>query len=90
MKAGIDSLTRYQALEFGPLKIRVKSIAPGAVTTNFGGGAVRDNQALNDMIAGNTALGRVGLTDDFGGVIVFLESKWINAQRIEITGGVHI
>ncbi|MDH4460936.1 MAG: SDR family oxidoreductase, partial [Flectobacillus sp.] len=40
-----------------------------------------------------TALGRVGLPDDIGGVIVFLcseESKWINAQRIEITGGVHI
>lgn len=93
MKAGIDSLTRYQALEFGAKKIRVNSIAPGAIATDFGGGAVRDNQALNDMIAGNTALGRVGLPDDIGGVIVFLcseESKWINAQRIEITGGVHI
>ncbi len=93
MKAGIDSLTRYQALEFGSRKIRVNSIAPGAIETDFGGGAVRDNKALNDMIAGNTALGRVGLPDDIGSVVVFLcsdESKWINAQRIEVSGGIHI
>lgn len=93
MKAGIDSLTHYQALEFGPLKIRVNSIAPGAIETDFGGGAVRDNKVLNAMIAGNTALGRVGLPDDVGSVIVFLcsdDSKWINAQRIEVSGGIHI
>lgn len=93
MKAGIDSLTRYQALEFGSRKIRVNSIAPGAIATDFGGGAVRDNKEINDMLAAATALGRVGLPDDIGGVIVFLcseDSKWINAQRIEITGGVHI
>lgn len=93
MKAGIDSLTRYQALEFGSRKIRVNSIAPGAIETDFGGGAVRDNKALNDIIAGNTALGRVGLPDDIGSVVVFLcsdESKWINAQRIEVSGGIHI
>ncbi|WP_298148330.1 SDR family oxidoreductase [Flavobacterium sp.] len=93
MKAGIDSLTRYQALEFGSRKIRVNSIAPGAIETDFGGGAVRDNKALNDMIAGNTALGRVGLPDDVGRVVVFLcsaDSKWINAQRIEVSGGIHI
>ena len=93
MKAGIEALTRYQALEFGALKIRVNTIAPGAIETDFGGGAVRDNKALNDMIAGNTALGRVGLPDDVGSVIVFLcsdDSKWVNAQRIEVAGGIHI
>lgn len=93
MKAGIDTLTKYQALEFGSRKIRVNSIAPGAIETDFGGGAVRDNKALNDMIAGNTALGRVGLPDDIGSVIVFLcseDSKWINAQRIEVSGGIHL
>jgi len=93
MKAGIDSLTRYQALEFGALKIRVNSIAPGAIETDFGGGAVRDNKVLNEKIATSTALGRVGLPDDIGSVIVFLcsdDSKWINAQRIEVSGGIHI
>ena len=93
MKAGIDSLTRYQALEFGAKKIRVNSIAPGAIATDFGGGAVRDNNEINGYLASQTALGRVGLPDDIGGVIVFLcseQSKWINAQRIEVSGGFHI
>lgn len=93
MKAAIDSLTRYQALELGVRKIRVNSIAPGAIETDFGGGAVRDNADLNQMIASQTALGRVGLPDDIGSVVAFLcsdESKWINAQRIEAAGGFRI
>jgi NAD(P)-dependent dehydrogenase (short-subunit alcohol dehydrogenase family) len=93
MKAAIESLTRYQAQEFGSRKIRVNTIAPGAIATDFGGGAVRDNKELNAMIANNTALGRVGLPDDIGSVVAFLcsdDAKWVNAQRIEVAGGVHI
>ena len=93
MKAGIDSLTRYQALELGSRKIRVNSVAPGAIETDFGGGSVRDNKDLNAMIANTTALGRVGLPDDIGSVVAFLcseDAKWINAQRLEVAGGVHI
>lgn len=93
MKAAIESLTRYQAQEFGSRKIRVNTIAPGAIATDFGGGAVRDNKDLNAMIANTTALGRVGLPDDIGSVVAFLcseDAKWVNAQRIEVSGGVHI
>jgi NAD(P)-dependent dehydrogenase (short-subunit alcohol dehydrogenase family) len=93
MKASIESLTRYQAQEFGIRKIRVNTIAPGAIATDFGGGAVRDNKDLNAMIANTTALGRVGLPDDIGSVVAFLcidDAKWVNAQRIEVSGGVHI
>lgn len=93
MKAAVESLTRYQAQEFGRRKIRVNTIAPGAIATDFGGGAVRDNKDLNAMIANTTALGRVGLPDDIGGVVAFLcseDAKWVNAQRIEVAGGVHI
>lgn len=93
MKAGIDSLTRYQALELGGRQIRANSIAPGAIATDFGGGVVRDNEELGNMIASQTALGRIGLPDDIGGVAAFLvgdESRWINAQRIEVAGGIHI
>ena len=93
MKTAVESLTRYQAQEFANRKIRVNTIAPGAIATDFGGGAVRDNKDLNAMIANTTALGRVGLPDDIGSVVAFLcsdEAKWINAQRIEISGGVHI
>lgn len=93
MKAAIESLTRYQALELGSRQIRVNTLAPGAIATDFGGGAVRDNNDLNAMIANTTALGRVGLPDDIGSVVAFLcsdEAKWVNAQRIEVAGGVHI
>ncbi len=93
MKAAIDSLSKYQALELGIRKIRVNSIAPGAVETDFGGGAVRDVSDLNNYLASETALGRVGLPDDIGSVVAFLcsdDSKWINAQRIEVSGGYRI
>lgn len=93
MKAAVESLTRYQALELGPRKIRVNTVAPGAIETDFAGGTVRDNKDVNAMIAGGTALGRVGLPDDIGSVVAFLcsqEAKWINAQRIEVSGGYYI
>jgi NAD(P)-dependent dehydrogenase (short-subunit alcohol dehydrogenase family) len=93
MKGAIEVLTRYQALELGPRKIRVNTLAPGAIETDFGGGAVRDNPQLNAMIAQQTALGRVGLPDDIGGAVASLlsdESRWINGQRIEVAGGIHL
>ncbi|KQT20845.1 short-chain dehydrogenase [Chryseobacterium sp. Leaf404] len=93
MKAAIDSLSRYQALELGSRKIRVNSLAPGAIETDFDGGAVRDMSEVNKYLASETALGRVGLPDDIGSVVAFLcsdDSKWINAQRIEVSGGYRI
>lgn len=90
LKAAVETFSRYMAKELGPRKIRVNVIAPGAIETDFGGGRVRDNKELNDQIAGYTSLGRVGLPDDIGGVVAFLCSKeayWINAQRIEVSGG---
>ena len=93
MKGGIEVLSRYMAKELGPRKISVNVVAPGAIETDFGGGAVRDNKQLNAMIASQTALGRVGLPEDIGGVIASLlsaENSWINAQRIEASGGFFI
>lgn len=90
MKGGVEVLTKYLAKELGNRGIRVNVVAPGAIETDFGGGAVRDNAALNNMIAAQTALGRVGLPHDIGGVIAGLlsdNSGWINAQRIEASGG---
>lgn len=90
LKAAVETLTRYQAKELGDRKIRVNVIAPGAIETDFGGGRVRDNQDINAHIAGITALGRVGLPGDIGGVVAFLcteDAYWINAQRIEVSGG---
>lgn len=90
MKGAIETLTKYQAKELGQRGIRVNVVAPGAIETDFGGGTVRDNTQVNTHIASQTALGRVGLPDDIGGVIAFLcseEARWINAQRIEVSGG---
>lgn len=93
MKGAMEVLTRYQAKELGARGIRVNILAPGAIETDFGGGVVRDNQQVNDFIAGNTALGRVGLPDDIGAAITLLLSDgagWINGQRVEASGGMFL
>ncbi len=90
IKGAVEIYTRYLAKELGHRKIRVNVVAPGAIATDFGGGRVRDNKQYNDMIAGSTALGRVGLPDDIGKVVAFLcteDAYWINGQRIEVSGG---
>jgi NAD(P)-dependent dehydrogenase (short-subunit alcohol dehydrogenase family) len=93
MKGAIETLTRYMAKELGLRGIAVNTVAPGAIATDFGGGAVRDNEQVNKAIAGATALGRVGLAEDIGGVVAFLctaDARWINAQRIEVSGGMFL
>jgi NAD(P)-dependent dehydrogenase (short-subunit alcohol dehydrogenase family) len=93
MKGGVEVLTRYMAKELGARGIAVNAVAPGAIATDFGGGVVRDNEQVNRGIAANTALGRVGQADDIGGAIAALlrdENRWINAQRIEISGGMFL
>jgi NAD(P)-dependent dehydrogenase (short-subunit alcohol dehydrogenase family) len=93
MKGAMETLTKYQAKELGARGIAVNIVAPGAIETDFGGGMVRDNEAINKGIASQTALGRVGLPDDIGGVVAFLcteEARWINAQRIEASGGMFV
>ena len=93
MKGGMEVFTRYLAQELAPRKIAVNTIAPGAIETDFGGGLVRDNKDLNKMLASQTALGRVGLPDDIGSTVATLltqENGWINGQRIEVAGGVHL
>ncbi|HVW95167.1 MAG TPA: SDR family oxidoreductase [Mucilaginibacter sp.] len=93
MKGAVEVLSRYQAKELGARGIAVNVVAPGAIETDFSGGMVRDNPEINKTIAGVTALGRVGLPDDIGGVVAFLcseEAKWINGQRIEVSGGMNL
>lgn len=93
MKGAIEVLTRYMAKELGQRQIAVNVVAPGAIETDFNGGAVRDNPEINSFIASQTALGRVGLSDDIGGAIASLlsaENRWINGQRIEVSGGMFL
>ena len=93
MKGAMEVLTRYQAKELGARNITANILAPGAIETDFGGGAVRDNSALNTLVANNTALGRTGLPDDIGAAIALLlapGSQWINGQRVEASGGMFL
>lgn len=93
MKGAVEVLTRYQAKELGARRIRVNTLAPGAIETDFGGGVVRDNAAMNQQLAAQTALGRVGLPQDIGAAVAALLSEdtgWINGQRVEASGGMFL
>lgn len=93
MKGAIEVLSRYLAKELGPRRIAVNTVAPGAVATDFSSGMVRDNAEINKRVADMTALGRVGLPDDIGPMIASLlseDNRWVNAQRIEVSGGMAI
>jgi NAD(P)-dependent dehydrogenase (short-subunit alcohol dehydrogenase family) len=93
IKGAVEVLTRYLAKELGPRGIAVNTVAPGAIATDFGGGAVRDNPEVNKRVAEMTALGRAGQPDDIGPMIASLlseDNRWINAQRIEVSGGMVI
>ena len=90
MKGAIEVLTRYFAKEFGARGITANTVAPGAIATDFSGGLVRDNPEVNKQVAAFTALGRVGEPDDIGPMIAALlsdENRWVNGQRIEVSGG---
>lgn len=90
MKGAVEVLTRYLAKELGARRIAVNTVAPGAIATDFSGGMVRDNPEINKRVAEMTALGRAGVPDDIGPMIASLlceENRWVNAQRIEVSGG---
>jgi NAD(P)-dependent dehydrogenase (short-subunit alcohol dehydrogenase family) len=89
-KGAVEVLTVYLAKELGARGITVNTVAPGAIETDFGGGAVRDNPEINQKLAGMTALGRFGVPEDIGPMVASLlspDNRWVNAQRIEVSGG---
>lgn len=93
MKGAVEVLTRYLDKELGPRRIAANVVAPGAIATDFSGGMVRDNPELNRRVAEWTALGRAGEPDDIGPMIASLlsdDNRWVNAQRIEVSGGMAI
>jgi NAD(P)-dependent dehydrogenase (short-subunit alcohol dehydrogenase family) len=93
MKGAVEVLSRYQAKELAARGVRVNTLAPGAIATDFGGGAVRDNAELNRFVASVTALGRAGEAEDIGGAAAALMrpgAGWITGQRVEASGGMFL
>jgi NAD(P)-dependent dehydrogenase (short-subunit alcohol dehydrogenase family) len=93
MKGAVEVMTRYLAKELGARRIAVNTVAPGAIATDFSGGMVRDNPGINKRVAEMTTLGRAGLPDDIGPMIASLLSennRWVNSQRIEVSGGMNL
>jgi NAD(P)-dependent dehydrogenase (short-subunit alcohol dehydrogenase family) len=92
-KGAIEVLTRYLAKELGARGITANVVAPGAIETDFSGGMVRDNPEINKRVAEMTALGRAGVPDDIGPMIAALlsdDNRWVNGQRIEVSGGMSL
>jgi NAD(P)-dependent dehydrogenase (short-subunit alcohol dehydrogenase family) len=93
LKTAVETFTRYLAKEFGSRGIRANVVAPGAIMTDFGGGRLRNSEELQKNISGITALGRPGVAGDIGGVVAFLcteDARWVNGQRIEVSGGMNV
>lgn len=89
VKGAMEVVTRALAVELGPRRITVNAVAPGGIATDFGGGALRDPE-LQKAVAAETPLGRMGEPEDVADVIATLvspEARWINGQRVEVTGG---
>lgn len=90
VKAAVEVLTRYMAVELGERRIRVNTIAPGAIATDFMGGAVRDNDGVNAYVAQGIALGRVGQPDDIGRAVAAILSNdlaWASGTSFDVSGG---
>ena len=93
MKGAIETFTKYLAKELGTKGIRANVVAPGPIETDFNNAAIRSNAQLKGMLSAMTPLGRVGRADDIGSVVAFLcseDAKWINGQRIEVSGGINV
>ncbi len=92
LKSAVETFTKYLAKEYGARGIRANVVAPGPTETDFNGAAIRNNPQMKSTLGGLSPLGRVGQADDIGSVVAFLcsyDAKWINAQRIEVSGGIN-
>jgi len=93
MKGAVEVFTKYLAKELGAKGIGANIIAPGPIETDFNNAAIRNNPQLKNILSGLSPLGRVGHADDIGSVVAFLcteDARWINGQRIEVSGGINV
>lgn len=93
MKGAIEVFTKYLAKELGPKGIGANVVAPGPVETDFNNAGIRNNPQMKTILSSLSPLGRVGVADDIGPVVAFLctdDARWINGQRIEVSGGIYV
>lgn len=93
MKSALETFTKYVAKEYGQRGIRANIVAPGPVETDFNEAAIRNNPQMKGFLSSLSPLNRVGYSDDIGGVVAFLcsdQARWINGQRIEVSGGINL
>lgn len=93
MKGAIETFTKYLAKELGTKGIGANVVAPGPIETDFNNAAIRNNPQMKGILSAMSPLGRVGEADDIGSVVAFLctdDAKWINGQRIEVSGGINV
>lgn len=93
MKSAVETFTKYIAKEYGARGIRANIVAPGPIETDFNNAAIRNNPQMKGFLSSLSPLGRVGNADDIGTVVAFLcsdEAKWINGQRMEVSGGINL
>jgi peroxisomal 2,4-dienoyl-CoA reductase len=88
-KAGIDSLTRTLAVEWGPFGIRVNGIAPGPIDGTEG---VRrlTSEASREQAVRTCPMGRLGTTDDIANAALYLCSdaaSYVNGVTLVVDGG---
>lgn len=93
MKGAIEVFTKYLAKELGAKGIGANVVAPGPIETDFNNATIRSNPQIKNTLSTLTSLGRVGNAEDIGGVVAFLcteEARWVNGQRIEVSGGINV
>jgi len=87
-KAAMSAMTKNMAREFGPVGIRVNTVSPGTIDTDFHR-QFSTEQMLNNVKAA-TPLGRLGNSEETADVIVYMcshGSRYVQGQALEVNGG---
>lgn len=93
IKAALEHFTRNLAAMLGERGITANALSPGALDTDFNREVFARHPEMLQFISSVTALGRVGLAEDIGGVAAFLcsdDARWITGQRLEVSGGMFL
>ena len=89
-KAAVHNLTILQALEWGPMGVRVNAIAPGFIDAGMSA-PFFEQASIREKRAGGVPLKRLGQADDVVNAVVYLQSEaaqYVSGHQLVIDGGV--